>query len=122
MDLITLDMETFYSSEFTLSKLTTEEYIRHRDFETIMCGFKINAGQTYWVDGPDVAAELAKLRIAENAVLCHHAHFDGLILSHHYGQYQGLVRHAVHGPRRLRPEGAHGARCAGQTLRPRPEG
>ena len=46
MDLITLDFETYYSNEFTLSKLTTEEYIRHRDFETIMCGFKINGSQT----------------------------------------------------------------------------
>ena len=86
MDLITLDFETYYSNEFTLSKLTTEEYIRHRDFETIMCGFKINNSKTFWVDGPDVGAQLAKLRLDQNAVLCHHAHFDGLILSHHYGQ------------------------------------
>lgn len=87
MDLITLDFESFYSADFTLSKLTTEEYIRHRDFETILCGFKINDGAPYWVDGPRVAAELDRLRISENAVLCHHAHFDGLIASHHYKQY-----------------------------------
>ena len=28
MDLITLDFETYYSKEYSLGKLTTEEYIR----------------------------------------------------------------------------------------------
>lgn len=85
MDLITLDFETYYAKDFTLSKLTTEEYIRDPRFETILCGFKVNDQRPFWVDAPDVPAWLAKLDIANNAVLAHHAHFDGLILSHHYG-------------------------------------
>lgn len=87
MDLITLDFETTYTKEFTLSKLTTEEYVRDPRFETILCGFKVNDQRPFWVDGPDVAAWLDKLDIANHAVLAHHAHFDGLILSHHYHQY-----------------------------------
>lgn len=87
MDLITCDFETFYDSEYTLSKLTTEEYIRDPRFETILCGFQINDRPGYWVDAPDVPRELDRLRFHENAVLAHHAHFDGLILSHHYGVY-----------------------------------
>lgn len=85
MDLITLDFESYYSNNFTLSKLTTEAYIRDPRFETILCGFKLNNQPSYWVDAPDVQAELVRLRLDENAVLCHHAHFDGLILWHHYG-------------------------------------
>jgi hypothetical protein len=85
VDLITLDFESYYSNEFTLSRLTTEAYIRDPRFETILCGFKVNDQPAYWVDAPNVAAELARLDVANNAVLCHHAHFDGLILSHHYG-------------------------------------
>ena len=85
MDLITLDFETFYANDFTLSRMTTEEYIRDPRFETIMCGFKVNDQKSYWVDGPDVRQELHKLEVDANSVLCHHAHFDGLILSHHYG-------------------------------------
>ena len=38
MDLITLDFETFYSKEFSLSKLTTEEYIRDPRFQVIGLG------------------------------------------------------------------------------------
>ena len=87
MNLITLDFETMYSDTYTLSKMTTEEYIRDPRFETIMCGFKVNQEKSYWVDAPDVARELDRLDIRNNGVLCHHAHFDGLILSHVYKQY-----------------------------------
>jgi DNA polymerase len=87
MDLITCDFETFYDTDYTLSKLTTEAYIRDPRFETILCGFQINDRPGYWVDGCDVAKELERVRMHENSVLAHHAHFDGLILSHHYGVY-----------------------------------
>ena len=87
MDLITCDFETFYDNEYTLSKLTTEQYIRDPRFETILCGFQINDRPGYWVDAPDVPRELARLEFHRNAVLAHHAHFDGLILSHHYNTY-----------------------------------
>lgn len=87
MDLITLDFETYYAKDYTLSKLTTEEYVRDPRFETIMCGFKVNNDRAFWVDGPDVPRWLDKVRIGSNAVLCHHAHFDGFILSERYQQY-----------------------------------
>ena len=85
MDLITLDMETYYANDYTLSRLTTEAYVRDPRFEAILCGFKVNDQPAYWVDAPDIPRELARLDIGNNAVLCHHAHFDGLILSHVYG-------------------------------------
>lgn len=85
MDIWTLDMETFYSTDYTLSRLTTEAYIRDPRFETIMCGFKRNNEPSYWVDAPDVRRELNRIDLPNNAVLAHHAHFDGLVLSHHYG-------------------------------------
>lgn len=85
MDIITLDFETFYGDDYTLSKLTTEAYVRDPRFETILCGFLINGRDGFWVPGPDVPKALADLRLDKRAVLAHHAHFDGLILSHHYG-------------------------------------
>lgn len=85
MDLITIDYESFYSKDFTLSKLTTEEYVRDPRFETILCSFKVNDKPAYWVDAPDVPRWLERLDVQNNALLAHHAHFDGLILSHHYG-------------------------------------
>ena len=42
MNLITLDTETFYSKEFSLSKITTESYIRDDQFEVIGVAVKVN--------------------------------------------------------------------------------
>jgi DNA polymerase len=103
-DILTLDFETFYGDGYTLSSMTTEEYVRDSRFETILCGFKINNTQGYYAVGHDnVAYALRDLNISKRAVLAHHAHFDGLILSHHYGHKPkmwldtlGMARH-VHG-------------------------
>jgi DNA polymerase len=85
MRLITLDFESFYDSEYTLSKMTTEAYVRDPRFETIMVGLKINDGKRYTAVGENIQAALGDVDIENSAVLCHHAQFDGLILSHHYG-------------------------------------
>jgi len=40
LQICTLDFESFYSSTYSLSKLTTEEYVMGDEFEAI--GFSIN--------------------------------------------------------------------------------
>jgi DNA polymerase len=85
MDIVTLDFETYYGADFTLSKLTTEAYVRDPRFEVIMCGVKRNDEPGYWIDAPEVATHLQSMNLENHGVLAHHAHFDGLILSHHYG-------------------------------------
>lgn len=85
MRIVTLDFETYYDKDYSLTKLTTEEYVRDPRFEAIMLGVKVGAGTTYTVLGPDIASTLKKLKLEECAVVAHHAHFDGFILSHHYG-------------------------------------
>jgi DNA polymerase len=84
--IITLDFETYYDKEYTLTKLTTEEYIRSEQFEAIMVGYKIDDGPSGTVVGPKerIQAFLDSLDIPDAAVLAHHAQFDGLILSHHF--------------------------------------
>ena len=42
MDIVTLDFETYYDKEYSLSKLTTEEYIRDDRFEIIGLAVKKN--------------------------------------------------------------------------------
>jgi len=44
MQLITLDFETYYDKDYSLSKLTTEEYIRDDRFEAIGISVKVVAG------------------------------------------------------------------------------
>jgi hypothetical protein len=92
MNILTLDFETFFSDDFTLKKLTTEHYIRDPRFEPILCGFRWCSGEfatpqgnKYWIGQEHLEAELHSIDWDNTAVVCHHAHFDALILSHVYG-------------------------------------
>ena len=84
--IITLDAETFYDDDFTLKKMTTEAYIRDPRFQTLLWAVKINDKPAIY-RSPEVLLTDTRFRTAveNSAVLCHHAHFDGLILSHHFG-------------------------------------
>jgi len=83
-NLVTLDFETYYDSDYTLRKLSTSEYIRDTRFQALMCGIKIGKGKTKVVPGPKIAEELAKIDWSTHDLLAHHAQFDGFILSHRY--------------------------------------
>lgn len=87
MNLLTLDFETYFDSDYTLKKMTTEDYIRNPRFEALCLGIRqVRAdGETecVWTDEPREL--LDEFDWPQTAVLAHHAHFDGLILSHHYG-------------------------------------
>jgi len=87
MDLITLDFETFYSKEFSLTKLTTEEYIRDPRFQVIGLGVKVNNGPTEWASGTDeqVQEYLNEFDWANSMVLAHNTMFDGAILNWKFG-------------------------------------
>lgn len=105
MSLITLDFETYYSKDYSLSKLTTEEYIRDKRFEVIGVAFKVNANPTEWVTGThhDIQKRLKELDWENSALLCHNTLFDGAILSWIFGIEAGVymdtlcMARAVHG-------------------------
>lgn len=80
-----LDFETFFSADYTLKKLTTEEYIRDPRFESLLLGVRDPGGNLAWYGQEQIPAFLTSVDWSGAAVLAHHAHFDGLILSHHYG-------------------------------------
>lgn len=84
MDLVTLDYETYYGDDYTLSKMTTEAYVRDPRFESIMLGIKVNQDQPFWVPRDTIQLHLDALHLDRCAVLTHHAHFDMLISSYHY--------------------------------------
>ena len=83
MDLITLDFETYYDRDFSLSKLTTEEYVRDHQFEVIGVGIKVNNEGTEWASGTreQLKQYLHTFNWAESMVLAHNTLFDGAILS-----------------------------------------
>lgn len=85
MKLITLDVESYYSQDYGFSKLTTEEYVRGPQWETIGFSYKINDGETTWVPKPDVTHVLASIDWSDAMVVCQNTAFDGAILKWLYG-------------------------------------
>ena len=47
IDQITLDFETYYDKTYSLKRLTTEEYIRHEQFQVIGFSVKVNDGPVF---------------------------------------------------------------------------
>lgn len=86
MDLITLDFETYYDSEYSLSKMNTEEYVRDPRFEALMVGIKRNDGEAQAFVGEEmIRFGLDAAQLENHAVIMHHAHFDAAILNWKYG-------------------------------------
>lgn len=87
MDIITLDFETYYDKEYSLSRMSTEDYVNDERFEIIMVGVKVNDGKTTWHSYStmdEYAALFGRLGLANSACLAHNMQFDGLILSRHF--------------------------------------
>ena len=85
MDIVTIDMEIYYDDEYSLSKMTTEAYVRDPRFEVIGVGIKVNDWPTDWYSGDNVGKFLKGLDYSTKAILCHNTAFDGAILSWHFG-------------------------------------
>jgi DNA polymerase len=85
MDIVTIDFETFYDKDFSLSKMTTEQYVRSPLFEVIGVGIKVNDYPTDWYSGDNPGKFLNSLDYGKRAILCHNTAFDGAILSWHFG-------------------------------------
>jgi DNA polymerase I-like protein with 3'-5' exonuclease and polymerase domains len=87
MDILTIDFETYYDREFSLSKITTEEYVRSKQFETIGVAVKVNDGKAEWYSGTkeQVKFWLGKFKWHESIALAHNAMFDMAILNWQFG-------------------------------------
>ncbi len=49
--MITLDFESYYAKGFSFDNFTTEEYIKHPEFEVIGFAAKVDEGKTVWHTG-----------------------------------------------------------------------
>jgi DNA polymerase family A len=89
--LVCLDFETFFDTKagYTLHnpKMTCEQYVREPRFSVICLGHDDG-----WVSAAKIPEFLSGFDWSKTVVLCHNAHFDGLILSHHYNVHpRGFV-------------------------------
>lgn len=87
MNIICCDFETYYDRQFSLTKMTTEEYIRNDDFEVIGVAVAVNNGAPEWFSGTqaDTRAFLKKFDWENALALAHNMQFDGAILNWHFG-------------------------------------
>lgn len=84
MQLVTIDFETYYDHEFSLSKMATEDYVTDTRFEIIGVAIKIDNGPTTWHPTQHGAVKaLRDIDWERSAMLAHHTMFDALVLLHH---------------------------------------
>ena len=86
--MITIDFETYYATDYSLTRLTTEEYVRGDQFQVIGVAVKVNDAPAEWFTGThDETAEwLAQFEWGNHFVLAHNAIFDAAILTWVFGQ------------------------------------
>jgi len=82
--IVTADMETYYSREFSLSKIATEHYVRSPEFETIGLSLKFDDAPGQWYPKPQVANVLKSIDWSDKFVLCQNTAFDAAIFRWHY--------------------------------------
>jgi DNA polymerase len=85
MDIVTIDFETYYDRDYSLSKMTTEAYIRDPRFEVVGVSVKVNDQEVDWYTGADPGGFLHGIDYSDKAILAHNAAFDGAILSWKFG-------------------------------------
>ena len=83
MKIFCLDFETYYSQTFSLSKMTTEEYVRSPEFETIGVAVCEQGGDPQWFSGTkaDTKKFLDSFELDKHLVVAHNAMFDMAILN-----------------------------------------
>ena len=93
MKVITADFETYYDKEYSLSKLSTEEYIRSEKFETVGVSVKVDDEPAVWFSGTKEQTKefLSRYNWSDCAVVTHNAMFDMAILNWHFGIKPGKI-------------------------------
>lgn len=93
MRYLTLDFETYYDKDYSLSKkgMTTQDYIMSPKFAVLMASVKWGDGETQVVEAPDLPAFFASVDWAQTAVVNHNSVFDLSILWWRYGYRPALA-------------------------------
>lgn len=83
MKILTIDFESYYSTEYSLSRMTTEEYVRGSEFEVIGVSVQEDDGEPVWFSGSMTQTEkfLRQYDWENSLALAHNAAFDSAILT-----------------------------------------
>ena len=104
--ILTIDFETYWdtSTGFTLSKMTTEEYIRHEDFKSFgACIHEFGSdAPVQWYRDDELREYFAGVDWERTAVLAHNAQFDVSIMEWAYGVHPAFIFDTLSMARALR--------------------
>lgn len=86
MKQLTVDFETYYDKDYSLSKMTTDGYVRSPRFETMGVSVAEGDNPPVWFSGTEkeTADWLDQYDWENSAVLCHNTLFDGFILAQRF--------------------------------------
>lgn len=87
MKILTIDFETYYSQSFSLTKMTTEEYVRDPQFQVIGVAVQEDDGEPIWFSGDEIGVYqfLKTYEWDKCLALAHNAPFDAAILTWKFG-------------------------------------
>jgi hypothetical protein len=103
--IITIDFETYWDSkEYTLSKMTTEEYIRHDKFRAFgACVHVYGSDEPIrWFGDTELREYLDGVDWGRTAVLAHNAQFDVSIMEWRYNAHPCFIFDTLSMARALR--------------------
>jgi len=105
MRTLTLDFETYYAQDFSLTHMTNEEYVRDPRFQALCLGVKPWGGTAFVAKGPlEIRKFIQENDFSKISAIFQHAQFDGFILSEIYNVRPAFIfdtlsmAHAVNGP------------------------
>ena len=105
MNIVTIDFETRWSkADYTLSNMTTEEYIRDPRFTVFgACLHEYGSEEApRWYNGDDLHDALAQYDWSKTAILAHNAQFDVSILEWKYDCHPSFILDTLSMGRALR--------------------
>lgn len=92
MRIVVIDYETYYADDYTLSKMSTEEYLRDPRFRAHGAAIKWQANiPARWYDERELQYILKTEDWSDTLLICHHGQFDHAILAWHYGVHPKLL-------------------------------
>ena len=103
--ILAIDFETRWSSKsYTLTKMTTEEYIRDERFKAFgACARVLGSDEPIrWVGGPDLPEFFSGIDWGRTAVLAHNAQFDVSIMEWRYDAHPAFIFDTLSMARALR--------------------
>ena len=81
MQILTLDFETYWDrAGYTLSKMTTESYVRDKRFKAHCAGLKINDGDIVCASGEaQIRSVFNRIPWEKTILLCQNTSFDAAL-------------------------------------------